>query len=209
MVDYYSILLRAVTAPDAGDAQWRRAIYDRARQMLPNQLSRAATVDDIGEIAAEQAGLEDAIERIEAELSRPPAARGVARDRDQRPQHRRPLAMTSQIADRSRCGRGGAAWLASPSSPPRSAPAAICSGCSTRTNRAPPVNKVATSAARKRRPRQAATPKRPRTAISPPASMAARPTTTCRMCFAASRRSIARCSRSAPSSSISCSIISI
>ena len=34
MVDYYSVLLRAVTAPGAGDAQWRRGIYDRARQML-------------------------------------------------------------------------------------------------------------------------------------------------------------------------------
>ncbi len=38
MVDYYSILLRAVTAPGAGDARWRRGIYDRSRQMLATRM---------------------------------------------------------------------------------------------------------------------------------------------------------------------------
>ena len=78
MVDYYSILLRAVTAPDAGDAQWRRAIYDRARQMLPNQIRGRRPSTTLAEIAAEQAGLEDAIERIEAELAW--TERGAAAD---------------------------------------------------------------------------------------------------------------------------------
>src|SRR6201987_2384091 len=40
MVDYYSILLRAVTAPGAGDAHWRRGIYDRSRQMLSARMGQ-------------------------------------------------------------------------------------------------------------------------------------------------------------------------
>ena len=46
MVDYYSNLLRAVTAPGAGDAQWRRGIYDRARQMLARRQGAAAASAD-------------------------------------------------------------------------------------------------------------------------------------------------------------------
>jgi lipoprotein-anchoring transpeptidase ErfK/SrfK len=68
MVDYYSILLRAVTAPNAGDAEWRRAIYARSRQMLATQIRARRPSTTVAEIAAEQADLEAAIERIEAEL---------------------------------------------------------------------------------------------------------------------------------------------
>ncbi|HTP91147.1 MAG TPA: L,D-transpeptidase [Xanthobacteraceae bacterium] len=69
MVDYYSVLLRAVTAPDAGDAAWRRTLYDRARQMLGTQLRAKHPTVPIADIAAEQANLEAAIERIESEMS--------------------------------------------------------------------------------------------------------------------------------------------
>ena len=69
MVDYYSLLLRAVTAPGRGDAQWRRGIYDRARQMLASRLRTLRPPPPLAEIAAEQAALEAAIERIESELS--------------------------------------------------------------------------------------------------------------------------------------------
>ena len=75
MVDYYPILARAMSAPEARDPQWRRGVYERARQMLVTQLlaRRPATPPDA--IAAEQSGLDSAIRRIEAEMSRPaPAA---------------------------------------------------------------------------------------------------------------------------------------
>ena len=75
MVDYYPILARAMSAPEAKDPQWRRGVYERARQMLVTQLlaRRPATPPDA--IAAEQSGLDLAIRRIEAEMSRP--ARGA------------------------------------------------------------------------------------------------------------------------------------
>src|SRR5580692_5473207 len=78
MVDYYPILARAMSAPEAQDPQWRRGVYERARQMLVTQLlaRRPATPPDA--IAAEQSGLDSAIRRIEAEMSRP--ARATMRD---------------------------------------------------------------------------------------------------------------------------------
>jgi len=69
MVDYYSILLRAVTAPGAGDAQWRRGLYDRSRQMLAKRMRALRPPPPMAEIAAEQAALEAAVKRIEAELA--------------------------------------------------------------------------------------------------------------------------------------------
>ena len=69
MVDYYSILQRAVTAPDAGDAQWRRGMYDRARQMLTVRLKARQPPATMAELAAEQVALDRAIERIESEIT--------------------------------------------------------------------------------------------------------------------------------------------
>jgi lipoprotein-anchoring transpeptidase ErfK/SrfK len=69
MVDYYSMLLRAVTAPGAGDARWRRGIYDRARGMLASRLRTLRPPPPAAEIAAEESALDAAIERIESELS--------------------------------------------------------------------------------------------------------------------------------------------
>ncbi len=69
MVDYYSTLLRAVTMPGAGDAQWRRGIYERARAMLAQRLRSLDPPPPLRQIATEEAALEAAIERIESELS--------------------------------------------------------------------------------------------------------------------------------------------
>ena len=69
MVDYYSILLRAVTAPGAGDARWRHGIYERSRQMLATRMRGLRPQPPLAEIATEEARLEAAIERIESELS--------------------------------------------------------------------------------------------------------------------------------------------
>ena len=79
MVDYYSILAKAMDTPDAADAQWRRGVYDRARQMLVKQLQARRPPAPRTAVAAEQAALDAAIRRLEADMSRP--ARGVgARD---------------------------------------------------------------------------------------------------------------------------------
>jgi lipoprotein-anchoring transpeptidase ErfK/SrfK len=69
MVDYYSILLRAVTAPGAGDEQWRRALYARSRQMLASRLRAQHPQASSSEIEAEESALDNAIERLEAELA--------------------------------------------------------------------------------------------------------------------------------------------
>jgi lipoprotein-anchoring transpeptidase ErfK/SrfK len=79
MVDYYPILARAMSAPEAKDPQWRRGVYERARQMLVTQLLARRPATPPAAIAAEQSGLDAAIRRIEAEMLRP--ARGaVSRD---------------------------------------------------------------------------------------------------------------------------------
>ena len=75
MVDYYPILARAMSAPEANDPQWRRGVYERARQMLVTQLLARRPATPPAAIAAEQSGLDSAIRRIEAEMSRP--ARGA------------------------------------------------------------------------------------------------------------------------------------
>ena len=69
MVDYYSALMRAVTAPDAGDVQWRRGMYDRARQLLAARLRERRPPARQAEITAELSALDAAIARIEAEMS--------------------------------------------------------------------------------------------------------------------------------------------
>ena len=71
MVDYYPILARAMSAPEARDPQWRRGVYERARQMLVTQLLARRPATPPNAIAAEQSGLDSAIRRIEAEMSRP------------------------------------------------------------------------------------------------------------------------------------------
>jgi lipoprotein-anchoring transpeptidase ErfK/SrfK len=68
MVDYYSILLRAVTAPGAGDADWRQDIYDRSRRMLVERMGALRPAPSAAAVAAERAALDAAIERIEGEL---------------------------------------------------------------------------------------------------------------------------------------------
>src|ERR1700739_145818 len=69
MIDYYSTLLRAVTAPGAGDAHWRRGVYDRVRQMLASRLRSLQPAPPSADVAAQQEELEAAIARIEQELA--------------------------------------------------------------------------------------------------------------------------------------------
>ena len=185
-------------------------LNERARQMLVTQLLARRPATPPAAIAAEQSGLDSAIRRIEAEMSRP--ARG-AMPRDE------PVDDTDgDISDLSSIvpERGPLATPFRLSGVSLLAVAIVAAAISAggymfwvqHAHKAlpPPLP-------RKRHPRrprsQHPSPRRPKTAISRPASTAARPTTICRMSFAASRRSTARYSRSAPSSSISCSIFSI
>ena len=206
MVDYYSILLRAVTAPGAGERQWRRGVYDRARQMLASRLRarsrRVPRADD--RRRARRHGCRDrSRSNLEMAWTERPAIDAAGDDMTE--------AAWSEPRPRADCKAAAierhAAGSCRRSSSPRSAPAATCSGPEhtdqpgddQERSREPPP----------RRSRPAGDRRRPRTANSPPASMAARRIPTSPMCFGASRPSIARCNRSAPSSSTSCSTFSI
>jgi lipoprotein-anchoring transpeptidase ErfK/SrfK len=68
MADYYSILLHAVTAPEAGDARWRRDLYNRARNALIKQMRSRRPPASPSEIVTERAALDAAIKRIEADM---------------------------------------------------------------------------------------------------------------------------------------------
>jgi len=70
MVDYYAILAKAMNAPEAADAGWRRDIYARARQMLVARLQGRRSPATPAEIRTERAALDAAIARLESELSR-------------------------------------------------------------------------------------------------------------------------------------------
>jgi lipoprotein-anchoring transpeptidase ErfK/SrfK len=70
MADYYSILSRALQAPDSSSAKWRRRVYERAQQALTNQLRAQQPPLPKSEIDTHRAALDAAINRIEAEYSR-------------------------------------------------------------------------------------------------------------------------------------------
>jgi hypothetical protein len=65
MADYYPVLARAISRLSDNDARKRQEIYDRARTVVLEELRKL----DPEKIAPEQAQLEAAILRIEAELS--------------------------------------------------------------------------------------------------------------------------------------------
>ncbi len=69
MVDYYPLLARAIARSPDGGEQVRQSIFDCARAALTTQLRNIepAVPDDL--ITQEQASLEDAIRRAEAQFS--------------------------------------------------------------------------------------------------------------------------------------------
>jgi lipoprotein-anchoring transpeptidase ErfK/SrfK len=101
MVDYYSILRPAVTAANAGDALWRRGVYDRARQMLTTRLKARQPPATMAELAAEQVALDRAIARLESEIA---ARDGDIADIPAEKIERGPIAKPIQL--------GTAAWIA-------------------------------------------------------------------------------------------------
>jgi lipoprotein-anchoring transpeptidase ErfK/SrfK len=67
MADYFSVLSNAVAALDPPSAEARRALYDRARNVLVQSLRAADPPMSGKKIEAERLALESAIYRVEAE----------------------------------------------------------------------------------------------------------------------------------------------
>src|SRR5438270_4424464 len=74
MADYYSLLARAVAnLPKSSPPSTRRAIYERARKALTNQLRSLKPPLPETDIAREERALDDAVARLEAEFEPAPA----------------------------------------------------------------------------------------------------------------------------------------
>lgn len=67
MADYYPLIARAVAGLDNNSGENRRALYERARSALVNQLRGVDPPLDESDITRERLALEDAIRRLEAE----------------------------------------------------------------------------------------------------------------------------------------------
>src|SRR6185312_11636832 len=67
MTDYQPLLARALKGLDRNTSEARRAVYDRARQALLNQLGSANPPMPDADITRERLALEDAIRKTETE----------------------------------------------------------------------------------------------------------------------------------------------
>ncbi len=72
MTDYLPLLSRAITGLERNTGDARRSVYERARAALLKQLRSMNPPLAESEITRERLALEEAIRRIEAQLSRPP-----------------------------------------------------------------------------------------------------------------------------------------
>ncbi len=73
MVDYYSILARAVTSLSPNTSEQRRALYDRARKTLAAKIDTVDPSVSRTDLKTESGALEAAIQRIEREFAPRPA----------------------------------------------------------------------------------------------------------------------------------------
>ena len=78
MADYYSVLARAVVNLETGDGAAREELYERARSIIVAELRKQNPKISALTITHEQAALEAAIRRLEAELQPRP------RDKDRK-----------------------------------------------------------------------------------------------------------------------------
>src|ERR1700690_139945 len=77
MADYHPLIARAVNGLDNNTGENRRALYERARSALVNQLRSVDPALDESDITRERLALEEAIRKVEAEAgkrARPEAA---------------------------------------------------------------------------------------------------------------------------------------
>src|SRR5690349_21077783 len=68
MIDYYSVLTRAVAALDRADPGARKELYERARRLIITELRKQNPQISAQAIGREQAALDAAARRIEAEI---------------------------------------------------------------------------------------------------------------------------------------------
>src|SRR5471030_1905674 len=79
MADYFPLISRAVAGLDKNTGENRRALYERARTALVNQLRSVDPALNESDITRERLALEESIRKVEAEAakrSRPDAADG-------------------------------------------------------------------------------------------------------------------------------------
>lgn len=70
MADYYPLIARAVAGLDKNTGENRRALYERARTALVNQLRSVEPALNESDITRERLALEESIRKVEAEASR-------------------------------------------------------------------------------------------------------------------------------------------
>src|SRR5664279_1325737 len=70
MADYHPLIARAVNGLDKNTGELRRALYERARSALVNQLRGVEPVLDESDITRERLALEEAIRKVEAEAAK-------------------------------------------------------------------------------------------------------------------------------------------
>src|SRR5262245_58165496 len=70
MADYYPLISRAVGGLDKNTGENRRALYDRARVALVNQLRGVQPALEESEITRERLALEESIRKVEAEAAK-------------------------------------------------------------------------------------------------------------------------------------------
>jgi hypothetical protein len=70
MADYYPLIARAVGGLDRNTGENRRALYDRARVALVNQLRGVQPALEESDITRERLALEEAIRKVEAETAK-------------------------------------------------------------------------------------------------------------------------------------------
>ena len=72
MADYHPLIARAVNGLDKNTGEIRRALYERARSALVNQLRSVEPALEESDITRERLALEEAIRKVEAEAVKRP-----------------------------------------------------------------------------------------------------------------------------------------
>ena len=118
MADYHSLIARAVAALPQSTPDTRQAVYERARKALFNQLRGIQPPVAEADIAAEGRALDDAIQRVETELTANEAQTKQPRDATSAPQHKPHPISSAKPAERAPNDDAGSAWRDAPHSSP-------------------------------------------------------------------------------------------
>ena len=81
MADYYPLIAKAVSGLDKSTGESRRALYDRARTALLQQLRGVEPALSEPDITRERLALEEAIRKVEGEVAFPRSPDAARRSR--------------------------------------------------------------------------------------------------------------------------------